>query len=616
MLARLMTLIRFFTALLLLYGGSKVNAQRYPAPVDSLLKLANNGSSPKGRAITQLKAVTTYSAYSVDSTIVLLDSLLKAFENKNLDFGIARAKSLKSWYISFQTRYEEGLILAHEAMDLQEKAGNDSVGLAYTYMRLGLLYSHFEKTEECDLYFDKAQKYFEDLQDTAGLDMILNNRGVTFTSIDAERAISYYKRSLALRKQMKDYDFWVAYSYFNIGLAYLDLTQLDSAKRYLYLAESTFKNEAKREVPAMVVLGLGQYHFEAKDYKLAKNYCVKALEVAKKRNHTEIIIESTHLLAETLNKLGKHEAAFAMLTTFQELKSDFDSLNNADHVAELELKYNTAKKEKQIAQLEADNSIHESALKQARWIALLVTVTALLIVLFAVFFFVRRQQKQKLHASRLEAGLVEIRLVALRAQMNPHFIFNCINTAQNFVINAEKEAAYDYLANFAKLLRLVLENSGKTFVSLEDELKQIRLYIELELIRFSEKFSYTISVDPKLENGVYEIPSMILQPFIENAILHGLMNKEDATQGKLFVELKLKGDSIQCTITDNGVGRLKAQEIKIQKSLHYQSTALQNIEERLAILNRVGQSKISYRIEDILDSWETGTRVIIELPIK
>jgi len=584
--------------------------------VDSLLQLAKVQPTPEKRTETELQAVKAYAIFSVDSCIILTDSLLAVYEKQKFEFGIARAKSLKSWYISYQTRYEESMKLCLEAITLQEKTGTDTLGLANSYLRLANVYVHFDKIEESDSYYEKAGVLYAALKNDNGLDMVYNNIGAMYSSIDPVKALRQYRKSLALRVQIPDNDYWIAYSYFNIGSAFLNLKQRDSARHYLYLAQKTFLQVPDREIPAMAVLGLGFYHFEVLEYAQAENFCKQALKIAKGRNHTEIILEATYLLAESLNKQKKHAEAYAVLTDFQGLKADFDSLNNASKVAELELKFNTAKKEKQIAQLEADNSIHESALKQAKWIGLLVTVTALLLALFVVFFFLRRQQKQKLHASRLEAGLAEIRLVALRAQMNPHFIFNCINTAQNFVINAEKEAAYDYLANFAKLLRLVLENSGKTFVSLEDELMQIRLYIELELIRFSEKFSYSISVDPVLENGVFEIPSMILQPFIENAILHGLMNKEDNAAGNLAVELQLKDDMIQCTLTDNGVGRVKAQEIKQQKAIHYQSTALPNIEERLSILNRASERKISYRIEDIHASGETGTRVIIELPIK
>lgn len=586
-----------------------------PEKVDSLLVLAQKEPTFEKRAAAELEAAVKLASYSVDTCIVLIDSLLNGYELEKNEFAIARAKSLKSWFISYQTRYEEGLKLAHEAMQLQEKAMNDSFGLARTYMRIALLYIHFEKLDECEKYFAKSERIFEEMRDTQGLDMVYNNVGAMNSDRDPQKAIQYYKRSLSLRKQIKDYEFWVAYSYYNIGSAYLRIPLFDSAYHYLSLAEYTFINEAHREVPPMVVLGFASYYFDIESYSKALEYCEIGLARAKERNHTEMIIEATHIMAETLNKLGKHAQAYETLKSYEELKNNFDSINNAAQVAELELKYNSAKKEQQIAQLESDKALHESELKQARWTNITISILAILLVLSAIFLFGRHQQKQKLHASQLEARLAEIRLIALRAQMNPHFIFNCINTAQYFVINAEKEAAYDYLANFAKLLRMVLENSGKTFVPLEDEIKQIRLYIELELIRFNEKFSYSISMDEDLENGVYEVPSMILQPLVENAILHGILNKEEDIPGKIDIELKLKDDTIQCIITDNGVGRKRAEEIKRKKSVHYQAVALPNIQERLSILYKSTDSRIHYFIEDVYDKEETGTRVILQLPI-
>ncbi len=200
--------------------------------------------------------------------------------------------------------------------------------------------------------------------------------------------------------------------------------------------------------------------------------------------------------------------------------------------------------------------------------------------------------------------------------MNPHFIFNSINTAQNFVLNSRKEEAYEYLADFARLLRMVLENSGKTFVPVEDEVQQLRLYIELERTRFSHKFNYEIQIDPQLENGVYEIPGMLIQPLVENAIGHGLMNRKDAN-GKLMVSLKLSGEQILCEVIDNGIGREKAAQIKRSKDILYPSTAIPNIKERLLTLQNLTQGPMDLEITDLFEQGiPAGTRVRLLLPCR
>ncbi len=583
---------------------------------DSLLQAARSQTNRKERVRLELAAVKEYAQYSVDSAINLNDSLIGVYTKENMPFGLARAKSLKSWYITFQARYEESMKLQHEALAIQEADKEDTSGLAYTYMRLAISYLHFYKIQESETYFTKSRLLFSQLHDTSGLDMVLNNLGALFSEIDPQKAIRYYKQSLALRQQVLNNAYWIAYSYYNIGSAYLGMKEYDSAYHFLDTAYHLFQNKTGRPVPSMVILGLAHYHFETENFKAAEHYGRIALAEAKQRNHTELIIESTYLLAETCNKLGKFEEAFSTLKDYQRLKNDFDSLNNAAQVAELELKYNTAKKEQEIAELESEKLSHKTELEQAKSTTLLAIFFSLSAVIAGLFFFLRKQQKQKLHASKLEAGLAEIKLVALRAQMNPHFIFNCINTAQNFVLNAEKAEAYDYLAKFAKLLRMVLENSGKTYVPLEDELRQIRLYIELELIRFKHKFLYKLELDPELENGVYEIPGMILQPFIENAIIHGLMNKQDTDAGLLTISLALHAECIRCIILDNGIGRVKAQEIKMKKASHYQSKALPNIEERLAILSEGARRKISYSIDNVWEKEEPGTKIVLDLPFK
>ena len=501
-------------------------------------------------------------------------------------------------------------------IEIQEKLKYDTLGLALSFLRLANVQIQLDRNSESEKNFKRSAELFKAINHLRGMDMVYNNLGVLYGTDNPKKALEFYRHSLEVRKTIPDYDFWVAYSYFNMGNVFLRLDEPDSARFYLYRAKQTFEEDAKREVPAMVLAGLGEYHFVARDYEQAESFARQALTRARERNHTEIIIEATELLANCLEKQGEFELAYEQLKAYQELQNTYDSLNNAGRIAELELNYKTAKQQKEIAQLEADNALQESELQQSRWLLTSILLGAGLLSVIGISLFLRRRQQQKLHTSKLEAGLSEVKLIALRAQMNPHFIFNCINTAQNFVINAEKESAYEYLASFARLLRMVLENSQKTFIPLEDELEQLQLYLELELIRFDEKFNYEIEMGDNLEEENLEIPSMILQPFVENAILHGLVNRSDPKGGLLKIKLHRQKDMIECVIEDNGVGRDEAQVIKREKAVHYQSAALPNIEERLQILSKVMGASIHYRIEDLNESGSQGTRVVLHLPTR
>jgi len=173
-----------------------------------------------------------------------------------------------------------------------------------------------------------------------------------------------------------------------------------------------------------------------------------------------------------------------------------------------------------------------------------------------------------------------------------------------------------YLSKFARLMRLILENTRKSYVSLEDEINTLQLNMELEQIRFKEKFDFSIDVDPGIEVKTTLIPPMLMQPYIENAIIHGLMHK--STKGNLDIHFDLSGQVIKCSIVDDGIGREKAAELKKEQSSKRKSVGMQVTNERLAILNKRASAEIKVAIIDMKDEqgFPCGTRVELDLPFK
>ncbi len=167
-----------------------------------------------------------------------------------------------------------------------------------------------------------------------------------------------------------------------------------------------------------------------------------------------------------------------------------------------------------------------------------------------------RIQKKKVIRKARELGREREleKMQALRAQMNPHFIFNCLSSINNFVLKNETEAASDYLTKFSRLIRTVLNNSKRSFIPLEDELEMVRLYLEMESLRFKGSFTYRIDRDEKIEPSTIFIPPLLIQPFVENAIWHGLLHKADPG-GRLDISVKVEKNILICIIEDNGVGR-------------------------------------------------------------
>ena len=202
---------------------------------------------------------------------------------------------------------------------------------------------------------------------------------------------------------------------------------------------------------------------------------------------------------------------------------------------------------------------------------------------------------------------------ALSQQMNPHFIFNTLNSIQYYILQNDNLSSNKYLTKFARLMRLTLDNSQNNTIPVKDEIAALNLYLELESLRFEGKFEYKINVDSEIED--YQIPTLLIQPFVENAIWHGLMHKEG--NGFIEVNLKLINNQIFCTIEDNGVGRKKAKEIKANKSITHKSLGSKITENRLKLINSLfgSQMKIQYiDLENELGNSD-GTRVEIVISV-
>ena len=228
---------------------------------------------------------------------------------------------------------------------------------------------------------------------------------------------------------------------------------------------------------------------------------------------------------------------------------------------------------------------------------------------------IRREEKIK---ADFEKRLADVEMSALRAQMNPHFLFNSLNSIDSFIIKNETEKASEYLNNFARLIRLILHNSRANYVTLRDEVEAIELYLQMENLRFRNKFSYEICIDENIDLSAIDIPPMLIQPYIENAIWHGLMHKEDKSQGKVVFSIARQNGFLRCVIEDNGIGREKAKSIKANRPLRgQQSFGMRITRDRINIINKLYNSNTSVQVIDLKDGQQNplGTRVELCIPI-
>lgn len=248
------------------------------------------------------------------------------------------------------------------------------------------------------------------------------------------------------------------------------------------------------------------------------------------------------------------------------------------------------------------------------WQSLFFIIPIVLIFLIAVVVIVRiiirRIRTKETEKTRINKLLAEYHMSALRAQMNPHFIFNCINSIQRFILTKKSQEAYNYLTKFSRLIRLVLNYAEKNMITLSQELEIVELYTELEQLRFDNKFTYQFRISGNVRPDEMYVPVLIIQPYIENAIWHGIMNLEDGKTGHISITILYEDNVLQIIVEDNGVGREKAAAFS-KKNHESKATWINN--KRAEIINMAGNNVQTVRIDDVLamDGTVAGTRVSI-----
>lgn len=241
------------------------------------------------------------------------------------------------------------------------------------------------------------------------------------------------------------------------------------------------------------------------------------------------------------------------------------------------------------------------------------------LILIVLFLRMRAKAIRKKEGEKLsrEIELANNELKALRAQMDPHFIFNSLSSIQSFIMSKDEDSAVRYLNKFAKLMRMILSNSEKSSITIREEIDALKLYLELEALRWDNKFEYSVQVDPKVEADEFKIPTMLIQPYVENAVIHGVVPKDNG-KGKVEVTVSQTDTHIICIVQDNGIGRKRSQELRTEsnKSLH-ESMGMKITNERLQVLNKMHRSNLSLNIIDLEDKNGNalGTKVEIFIPL-
>lgn len=249
------------------------------------------------------------------------------------------------------------------------------------------------------------------------------------------------------------------------------------------------------------------------------------------------------------------------------------------------------------------------------WFIISSSLFFIVALVLTIRYRIRQIKTREIYKTELNKKIANIESQALRAQMNPHFIFNTLSSIQHYISNNDTDAALKYLSKFAKLMRRIMDNSKQQMIPVAEEIGALNLYLELEVMRFANKFQYNIIVDDSIDQNYDRIPSMLIQPYVENAIIHGLLPKPGA--GKISIKMQRQEDTILCIIQDNGIGREKSNEFKKNRVQQHKSMGMSITQERLDILNSSLNRNLNAEITDIYeDGVAAGTKVSLIIPLE
>ncbi len=568
------------------------------------------------------------------------DSLIKIVETYPHDTNTVNALyKLSIGYLYYDK--SEASKYAFEALDLSKKL-NYKKGKALSYAaiaNIGNVYGDYSKAVE---FYLKAIEIFEELNDKLTLGKLHGYLGDVYGFIGGNDFNPEINRRSGLKHHLKSIEYLqecdnkpeLARAYSSLGNAYVIVDSLDKAnysynksldllKEYpdiftsiaantgiagVYYKQKKYDDAVAKYqqclsgIPysgefdnniSIILHDMSMSFLELKRYNEAIQALDSSLAISQRIGDVRGIRMAYSGLDNVYYAMGDYKKAYEAFNEWVTLEQDLLSENTQKQINELQEKYESEKKELEITDLNLKNQKLESKIYERNIIIGLSTGIFVLIILLILLYIKHKQTKELKKRSELEHK-------ALRAQMNPHFIFNSLNSIQRMFMEGNFDIANDYMGNFGQLLRIILENSGKSHISVKDEINTLKLYLEIEKMRTDETISYEINVDPKIDILNSYMPPLIIQPFVENAIWHGILPND--SNGKIIIDILKKDEKkLICTITDNGIGinhslKMKKNDNHISKGMKITRERLNNIHSVIAEELETGGTKITVLI--------------------
>ncbi|MEM8999016.1 MAG: tetratricopeptide repeat protein [Bacteroidota bacterium] len=422
-----------------------------------------------------------------------------------------------------------------------------------------------------------------------------------------DEALENYRKALAYNEGTKDEMGRMACKN-GIAQVYLKKGMPNAALTLLTPLKKQTEKPGHESFTSLVLVNNGWAYLKLGDFKSAEDHLKKGLQLAQYHNLKNIALTAFEHLSELEVSKGDYASALGYYKMADTYDEEIANAINLRYMNDVIQRYEAEKKNNQIEVLAQENEIVRLRLRKNQT-TLLVSALALGLVASILYILYRKYQ------SNNEKKVLSLEQNMLRSQMNPHFLFNSLNSIKLYIINNEQKNAVHYLNKFSKLVRKILEASSNKEISLAEELETIELYMNIENIRFSNEIDFNISIEDQIDVNQIKIPSLALQPFLENALWHGLSPKEGEKKITLRVFKKNNGH-VTITIEDNGVGRAIAKVNKENRVLKRKSVGIDITKERLANFSKDYQNNFEVQIIDLFSKsgLSRGTRVVIEIP--
>jgi hypothetical protein len=547
------------------------------------------------------------------------------------------------------------------SFDYYEKVSSLSDSLHFTYgkalanINLGILLSSLGNFESSTNAYIKAVDQAKECNGPRLEAVALNNIGENFASLkDYNKCRKYVLQAIAINRGLASGRRGIAINYELLHRCDLDQGLLTDAKKNLDIGMPYALETNEEYILSQFYLGYGKLQALDNRNDSAIYYFDKAVASARKkgdlRNEFQVYLAEAkflkHIPPREKIRLLYEAMALADKTHFEEgrakdagqLSSEYEALGNKDSSMHYYTMYRSIsdslfsennrrnmivnESEWTIRRKELENSnLKELTADQKRQIAfknilLILVCVGFLMAVFVGFLLYKSFQAKKFRdESQYKQKIAETEMQALQAQMNPHFFFNSLNSIENFIMQNEKKLASDYLNKFARFIRSILDNSNNDLIDMKKDIESLQLYIDLEQLRFNNKFSYCCQVEPQLLDGEYRVPALLVQPFLENAINHGI-GPSDRPDLKICLRVRLKNNMIHYVIEDNGIGRDQSRIYNQLNKPFHKSVGMKLTQDRINIFNGETGSSENMKIIDLFDKDDKPIGTRIEFIIK